>query len=117
MNPVFIAMMLVLIVGVGIYIGFSGITTQYAFDAGRSSAGEIICAPSALTAKPSQAVTFSTSVPEGTLYIWSAPEGTASFVRSGPLTVSYKTAGTKTAYLFVLDGSKWKSATCSVVIK
>lgn len=117
MRTAIVAAILGMIMGVGVYIGVSGLATQYALVPGGSNAGQYACTPDRTTATTEQAVRFTASEPEGATYYWSAPGGTASFVVSGPLTVQYAIPGPKTVHVFSLTGNRWTSSSCSVYIK
>lgn len=117
MRTAIVAAILGMIMGVGIYIGISGLATQYALLPGSSKASLYACAPDSPTQTAGQAVKFNASAPEGAVYYWSAPGGTASFVVSGPLNVRYAIPGPKIVHVFALTGNKWVSSSCSVQIK
>ena len=108
--------MILLLVGVGLYIGVTNFMQQYAVTPSGSNAGQYACAPNVVAAKVNQKVTFSASLPEGTQYYWSAPDSTASFIISGPLTTQYGRAGTKTVYLFYIVNDKWYRTSCTTQI-
>jgi hypothetical protein len=117
MNTTLIALVIVSLLGVGVYIAVGNLAQQYAVVPGGSQAGQYVCAPALTQIKTNQPVRFTASLPEGTMYFWSAPEATASFVTSGPLTATYTVPGTKTAYLFYVADTKWFRTTCSVVVR
>ncbi len=117
MDKTVVLLRIVAIVGVGVYYGVSSLLDQYSVVPGGSQAEQYACAPTVSTARPNTAVRFATSVPEGTMYFWSAPDGTASFVTSGPLEVKYARTGTKTAYLFYVIGNTWYRTSCTVQVQ
>ena len=118
MNNVAVVLVLVLIAGVGLYIGATTLLSQYAIEPGGSNAGQYACTPDQPTAKINQTVQFTSSITEGIPYYWSAPDAAnSSFVVSGPLTAKYARAGTKTAYLFYIVNNRWYRTACSVQIK
>lgn len=117
MRTAIVAAVLGMIMGVGVYIGISGLATQYALLPGSSNAGQYACAPDSPVHTVGQTVKFTASAPEGAQYYWSAPGGTASFVVSGPLNVRYAIPGPKTVHVFSLTGNRWASSSCSVQIK
>jgi hypothetical protein len=117
MKPLVIVMLMVVLLGVGIYIGTSGLVTQYAVVPGRSSAGTAICAPDTDTALKGASVRFTSSnLPANTLFHWSSDEGTATTGTSA-FTVKFTTAGTKTVSLFYFDKNVWLRTTCEVQIR
>lgn len=116
MNTTAIALVIVVLLTVGLYIGISSLTQQYAVEPSGSNAGQNICAPDSAIIGISQPITFRASLPEGTTYYWGAPDGTGSFVTSGPLTVSYARTGTKTVSLFYLSGTTWRRTICTVQV-
>lgn len=117
MNTAVIALVIVAMLGVGVYIAVSNLAQQYAVVPGGSQAGQYVCAPELSQIKANQPVHFNASMPEGTTYYWSAPEATGSFVASGPLTATYISPGTKTVYLFYVANEKWYRTTCSVTVR
>jgi len=117
MNQAIVVIAIVAILTVGIYIGVSNLTQQYAVVPGGSNADQYACAPERTAAKTGQQVKFIASVPEGTAYYWSAPDATSSFTISGPLTAQYGRAGTKNVYLFYVVNDRWYRTNCSVVIQ
>ena len=117
MNTTAVVIVIILMVGVGLYIGVSNLVQQYAVVPGGSNADQYACAPIHLVAQTGETVKFSASLPEGTTYYWSAPDATASFVASGPLSAQYGRIGTKTAYLFYIISDRWYRTSCSVVIR
>ena len=118
MNNTAVVIVLVLIAGAGLYIGASTLLSQYSVVPSGSNAGQYACAPDQTTAKLNQTIRFTSSITEGIPYYWSAPDAAnSSFVVSGPLTVKYARAGTKTAYLFYIVNSRWYRTTCSVQVK
>lgn len=117
MNTTLVAIVLVVITSVGLYIGITNLTQQFTVDTSGSRAGLITCAPEKSSVKPSEPVQFNASIPEGTSYYWSAPEGTASFVLNGPVTVQYARIGEKTVSLFYRVENSWTRTTCSVQVQ
>ncbi len=117
MNNVAVVAILVIIVGVGVYIGASALLSQYSVEPGGSNADQYACAPERNMTWAGQPVKFTASLPEGTTYYWSAPDSTASFVASGPLTAQYARAGTKTAYLFYIANNRLYRTSCSILVK
>lgn len=117
MNTAVIALIIVGILGLGVYVAISNLAQQYAVVPGGSNAGQYVCTPERSQINRNQAVRFAASLPEGTTYYWSAPEATASFIASGPLTATYSIPGTKTAYLFYIANERWYRTTCSVVVR
>jgi hypothetical protein len=116
-NTTLVVIVIMLIAGVGIYIGATSFIQQYAVVPGGSHADQFACIPDHLVARAGQPVKFNASLPEGTAYYWSAPDATASFVTSGPLSAQYARAGTKTAYLFYVISDRWYHTSCSVQIQ
>ena len=117
MDKTVVLMVVVALVGIGLYFGLSSLLTQYSVVPGGSNADQYACAPGQPTAKLNQAVQFTSSIAEGIPYYWSAPDAQSSFVTSGPLTVKYARAGTKTAYLFYIIGNKWYRTSCSIQVQ
>ncbi len=117
MDKTLILLVVVALIGVGVYFGLSSLLTQYAVVPGGSNANQYACAPATASAKINTTVRFNSSIPEGIPYYWSAPDATASFVVSGPLDVKYGRAGTKTAYLFYVINNSWYRTSCTIQIK
>lgn len=117
MNTTTVAIILVLILAVGLYIGVSNFNQQYGVGTSGSSAGQFACEPDKASAAASEPVKFTTSLPEGSTYYWSAPDGMSSFALRGPLTVRYARAGTKTVSLFYQSGSAWRQTSCTVTVR
>jgi hypothetical protein len=117
MDKTAVVFLVVAIVAVGLYIGATNLYQQYGIEAGGSQAGQYACEPDKSTATLSESIKFISSLPEGSRYYWSAPDGLASFVIGGPLTVRYARTGPKSVFLFYLDGNIWRYSTCSVQIK
>ena len=118
MNTVFVAILIVLVLAVGVYIGISGLSTQYAVDTSRGSAAQVLCAPDVQTARVGQPVRFALSgLAAGTAYHWSTDEGTAQIMSDGRFSVTYATRGVKNTWAFVLAGSFWQQIRCSVTVQ
>ncbi len=117
MRTAIVAAVLGMIVGVGIYIGVSCLATQYALVPGGSQAGQYACTPDSPTHAIGGTVRFVAAIPEGTPYYWSAPDGIASFVTSGPLNVQYARPGQKTVRVFYMEKNRWVVSSCSVQIR
>ena len=118
MNTTVVAVLIVLILAVGVYIGISGLSTQYAVDTSRGSAAQVLCAPDIQTAHVGQSVHFALSgLVTGTAYHWSTDEGTAQITQDGRLSVSYASRGVKNAWAFVLAGNFWQQVRCSVTVQ
>jgi hypothetical protein len=118
MNAVVVAVLIVLILAVGVYIGISGLSTQYAVDASRGSAAQVLCAPDVQTSHVGQTVRFALSgLTPGTAYHWSADEGTAQIMPDGRFSIVYATRGVKNAWAFVLAGTFWQQIRCSVTVQ
>lgn len=117
MKPLAVVVVLALIMGVGIYIGMSGLVTQYAFVPGRSSAGTAVCTPDAASVQRGTAVRFTFSqLPTGALYRWASDEGRAEVSADGKFSVQFATAGAKTISLFYFDRG-WRRSTCQVQVR
>lgn len=118
MNGVLVAALLVIVLVVGVYIGVSGIATQFAFVPSRGSAASVICAPDIQTASVGQSVRFALSgMAAGTAYHWASDEGTMRIQSDGRLSVVYSTRGIKTAWAFVETGTAWSQVRCSVAVQ
>lgn len=117
MKPLAVVVVLALIMGVGIYIGMSGLVTQYAFVPGRFSAGTAVCTPDSTSVQRGASVRFTSSqLPVGALYHWAADEGRSEVVTNGTFSVQFTTAGTKTISLFYFDHG-WLRSTCQVLVR
>lgn len=118
MNTTIVALVLVSILAVGIYIGVSGIVTQYAIDTSGSSAGSLVCAPSTPTARIGQAVRWTVAgLPGGTIYHWASDEGASRVLTDGSFSVTYDKTGEKTASLFYAEKNRWMRITCSTTVQ
>ena len=118
MNPVIVAITGVAILTVGIYIGISGIATQYAFDLSDSSASAITCATTTQDPRIHQRVTYRFSgLPVGSRYHWSSDEGEAQVSDEGDLEVVYAIPGNKAAWAFYLDNKIWRQISCSAAVR
>ncbi|MCC6934099.1 MAG: hypothetical protein IT406_00160 [Candidatus Yanofskybacteria bacterium] len=118
MNPVIVAIVAVIIVGFGIYIGVSGIATQYAFEFSGGRAEQVACAAAMPSGTVGQPMLFSTSgIPSGTIYHWALDEGTSHVLPDGRLTAIFSGQGQKTAWLFFLDSRVWRQTACSTIIR
>ena len=117
MKPLVIAIVVIGMMGVGVYIGASGLVSQYAFVPGRSSAGTAVCTPGTASANVGSAVQFMASnVPSGAPSHWSSPEGRATLT-SGIFSVQFTSPGTKTVSLFYFDRNAWLRTTCEVQVR
>ena len=118
MHPVFVAIIALTIFAVGIYIGVSGLVTQYGVDTSDSSAAQAVCAPAAPTVGIGRPATFAISgLPEATLYFWASDKGTSQVNDDGRFRVTYSAPGAYEAYAFWLDGSRWRRITCLVTVR
>jgi hypothetical protein len=118
MNRTLIAVVVVVILTFGVYIGLSGFMTQYAVETSRGSAAQVICAPDAATASVGQSVRFSLSgITGGAAYHWASDEGTSQTLPDGRFAVTYTTRGVKTAWAFILSGEYWQPVRCSVTVQ
>ncbi|HXK36174.1 MAG TPA: hypothetical protein VJ553_01170 [Candidatus Paceibacterota bacterium] len=121
MRPISVAIVMVLMLGVGVYIGISGLATQIAvdFDLSRGSAADVVCAPDRTVAAVGQAVLFTVIGLDPALpYAWSADSGRVRFQDGGKLSVTYDTIGKKTVSVFVPGvGGQWQRIPCSVTIQ
>lgn len=118
MKPLAVVVVLALIMSVGIYIGMSGLVTQYAFVPGRSSAGTAVCSPSTASVQRGAAVRFASSqLPAGAPSHWASDEGRSEANADGTFSVQFTTAGTKTISLFYLDRNAWLRSTCQVQVR
>ncbi|MEK7638352.1 MAG: hypothetical protein AAB375_02935 [Patescibacteria group bacterium] len=118
MKPLVVVVVLALIMGVGIYIGMSGLVTQYAFVPGRSSAGTAVCTPDSAFVQRGAAVRFiSSQLPAGALYHWASDEGRSEMSTNGTFSVQFSTAGAKTVSLFYFDRNAWLRSTCQVQVR
>ncbi len=118
MNPTLVAVIVVIILVAGVYIGVSGLTTQYAVDASRGSAAQVLCAPDTTIGRVGSPVRFALAgVAAGTAYHWSSDEGTAQILPDGRFSVTYASAGVKTAWAFVLAGNYWQQVRCAVTVR
>ena len=118
MNGVFVVTLLVVVLVAGVYIGMTGIASQFAFAPSRGSAASVICAPDTQTARTGQAVQFSLSgIAAGTAYHWASDEGTTQTMSDGRLSVVYTTRGVKNAWAFLLLGTSWSQVRCSVNVQ
>jgi len=114
MSPVLVAAVFVIILAVGVYIGVSGLTTQYSLDTSGSGAAGIACAPD-ITGRT---VVFGfAGLPGGAVYHWAADEGRSEVTADGKFRVTFTTAGTKEASLFWLDGDRWRRLSCAAVVR
>ncbi|HUO75459.1 MAG TPA: hypothetical protein VMU12_00875 [Candidatus Paceibacterota bacterium] len=118
MNGVLVAALLVIVLVAGVYIGISGIATQYAFGTSRSSAANVLCSPDVQTASVGQTVRFALAgMAAGTAYHWASDEGTMKVQPDGRLSVIYSTTGIKNAWAFILTGTTWSQVRCSVTVR
>lgn len=118
MNPVLVAILAVAVLGVGIYIGVSGMVTQYAFDVSGSHADQIACSADAPTGAVGRPIVFSASgIPGGTVYHWAVDEGSFAILADGRLRATFATPGPKTAWLFYLDGARWRQVNCTTNVR
>ncbi len=118
MKPLAVVVVLAVIMSVGIYIGTSGLVTQYAFVPGRSSAGTAVCTPNAALVQRGIAARFSASkLPAGALSHWASDEGRAEVAANGTFSVQFTTTGTKTISLFYFDRNAWLRSTCQVQVR
>jgi len=116
MHPVVVAAVFVVILAVGVYIGVSGLTTQYGLDTSGSDAAGVACAPD--TAAAGRTVTFGFSgLAGGTPYHWAADEGKSEVTADGKFRVIFGTAGAKEVSLFWLDGSRWQRTACVASVR
>ena len=117
MKPFAIAIIAVILMGVGVYIGTSGLVTQYAVIPGRSSAGTAVCSPASDVAVRGATVQFTASnLPANALYHWSSDEG-RSMNGGTTFSVQFTTPGTKTVSLFYFDRTAWVRTTCQVLVR
>jgi hypothetical protein len=117
MKPLVIAVVMAVIMGIGIYIGTTGLVTQYSFIPGRSSAGSAACSPSESSVQPAAPALFAASgVPANALYHWAADEGSATVLADGKFSVQFLTPGTKSVSLFYFDRNVWNRVTCQVQV-
>ena len=118
MNGVLVTALLIIVLVAGVYIGISGIATQYALGTSRSSAANVICSADVQTASVGQSVRFTLAgMAAGTAYHWASDEGTTRVQPDGRLSVTYATSGIKTAWAFILTGTTWSQVRCSVTIR
>jgi hypothetical protein len=117
MRPLGIAIVLAGIMIAGIYIGMSGLVTQYAIAPGRSSAGTAICSPDTPSTTSGASIRFvASNLPSGAPFHWASDEGSASVTPTG-FSVRFSTPGTKTVSLFYFEGGSWIRASCQVVVR
>lgn len=117
MKPLVIVVLMVLLVGIGVYIGTSGLVTQYAVVPDRSSAGTAVCSPASDVAARGIAMQFTASnLPANALYHWSSDEG-RSTANGAAFSVQFTTLGTKTVSLFYFDRNTWMRTTCQVQVR
>ena len=118
MNGVLVVALLVVVLVAGVYIGVSGIATQFGVGTSSGTAASVLCAPDAQTAHVGQAVRFSLSgITAGTAYHWASDEGTMQIMSDGRLSVVYTTRGVKNAWAFLLMGTSWSQVRCSVTVQ
>lgn len=117
MKPLVVVVILASIMSVGIYIGMSGLVTQYSFVPGRSSAGTAICTPESPTIVSGSTARFTASnLPVDAPYHWASDEGRAT-ISTGKFSVQFTTPGTKTVSLFYFDRNAWLRTTCDVQVR
>jgi hypothetical protein len=117
MNTTLVAIVLVIIVGLGIYVAGTGLWGQYAVDTSGGRASAVICVPDAMQVGIGTLVRFSASgVPSGSLTYWSSPDGASQTLADGRLQVRFGTAGTKSVQLFVGERERWSRTSCSVTV-
>src|SRR5688572_11455248 len=107
MSTTSVAIVILLIVGIGTYIGISNLATQYGIEPSGGRAEAILCAPEAAEMRIHQPVTFTASGLAGAIYHWASDEGRSEVTATGALEVRFATAGQKTVYLFHLLDSRW----------
>jgi hypothetical protein len=118
MNTTYLAALILLLFGVGIYIGVANLTTQYGLEPSSGDASLVICAPSTAEARLNQPVKFTASgLAAGAIYHWSSGQGRTETTADGGLEVRFSTPGQKTVYLFHAAGNRWYRTACSVLIK
>src|SRR3989344_5753760 len=103
MKPVAVVIVMVLMLGVGVYVGVSGLADQAGLnlDLSRGSASEITCSPDRTTASIGQTVYFAIAgLDVGTPYHWSSPSGRSGILSDGRLFVTYTEKGERTVSAF-----------------
>ena len=121
MRPVSIAVLMVILLGVGVYIGVSGLADQIGgnLDLSRGSAADVTCEPDRSEAVAGQAVTFALSgIDAAAPFHWSAPSGTAQTLPDGRLSVRFAASGAQYVSAFIPGtGTQWRRISCSVTIR
>jgi len=121
MRPVSVAIVVVLTLAVGVYIGVSGLATQFAvnLDLTRGVASEVVCTPDRLVASVGQTVNFTVTGLDPTLpYSWSADAGRVRYLQDGGIAVVYDTPGVRTVSVFIPGfGNQWQRVACSVDVR
>lgn len=117
-NTTLIALVAVLMLGVGIYISISGLATQYALEPSGGSAAGVACTPHTAESRVNQPVRFTASgLTVGTLYHWASDKGRSEVQPGGGLEVRFAKPGSQTIYLFHAANSRWYRTACSVLIR
>lgn len=116
MNTTVVAVFILLLVGVGIYVGISNLAAQYGFEPSGGNAESVTCAPQTAEARLNQPVRFAASGATGAYY-WASAEGRSEVTATGALEVRFPTAGQKTVYLFHAIENRWYRTGCSVLIR
>ena len=118
MHPVLIAFIVLVVFTAGVYIGVSGLLTNYGVDTSGSNAGAVACSPATPSVAVGGRAIFSFSgLPGGVVYHWASDEGRSELTATGTLAVTYASRGTKEVSLFWLDGSRWRRISCSVSVQ
>ncbi len=118
MNTTYLAAFMLLLFGIGIYIGVANLTTQYGLEPSSGDASLVICSPNTTEARLNQPVKFTASgLAAGAIYHWSSGQGRAEATADGGLDVRFTTPGSKTVYLFHASDNRWYRTACSVLIK
>jgi hypothetical protein len=117
MNTTLVAIVIVLLAGLGIYVAGAGLWSQYAFDTSGGRAGEVVCVPDAMQVGIGTLVRFSASgVPSESFVFWSSPDGASQTLADGRLQVRFGTMGAKSVHLFFGERERWNKVTCSVTV-
>lgn len=118
MHPVFVVGTLVVIFFVGIYIGISGLATQYAVNLSGSYAGSLACAPQTTSIVLGQRALFSAAgLPAGTIYHWATDTGSSQTLTDGRFSVLYSSRGVKEVSMFASLANRWQRIPCQVTVR
>lgn len=117
MRTTLVAVVIVALLGTGIYVATTGLLRQYSVDTSGGRASEVACVPDAQQVAIGALVRFSASgIPSGSASFWSSPDGASQALADGHLQVRFGTAGMKTVFLFFGSGERWDRASCNVTV-